>query len=951
TTPLPTYPFQHQHYWLPSTQHTTTDLTTTGLTPAGHPLLSAAAELPDSGGFLLSGRLSLRTHPWLADHAVMGSVLFPGTAFVELAIRAGDLTGCAGVEELTLQAPLVLPEDGGVDLRLTVGAADGDGRRSLTVHSRGEDDSWLRHATATLTAREPERRAVPDWSVWPPAGAEPVDIDGFYEHSAEAGFDYGPVFRGLRAVWRDGDDVLAEVALPEEQRGEAERFGIHPALLDAGLHSVGLTGAMGERAVLPFAWNGITLHAVGASALLLRLTPTGAQGTVAVYIADPAGRPVAHIDELVLRPVSQEQIGERRAKKRTDSLFRVEWTPAPEAAVSTHGTSYVFLGGLVPDTESHADLAALRAAVDAGAAVPDLVFAPCPPVAGEVPPAVRESTGRALALAQEWLADERFETSRLVFVTMGAVETRRGTGAADLAGAALWGLMRSGQSENPERIALLDLDGHNPPLDAVTAVLLDGEPQVAVRGDALLVPRVVSAGAGGAPRESAAAGPLPAGGTVLLTGGTGTLGGELAKHLFLERGARRLVLASRRGPDAPGAQRLLAELVELGADARIVACDAADREALARLVAGLAEGEHPLSAVVHVAGVIDDGVLASLTPQRLDTVLSPKVDGAWNLHELTRDLDLEEFVMFSSAAGVVGSPGQGNYAAANAFLDALAQLRQAAGLPGQSLAWGAWAQASGMTAALSEADRSRMARGGVLTLETAEGMALFDTAGRTGDAVLLPMRLDLAAGGGGPVPPLFRSLVPAARRTASSSVAADAGGGFGPALLGRLLSMEPDEQRQALVDMVAGEVAAVLGHATTSALDPDKAFSELGFDSLIAVELRNRLGGLTGLKLPTTLVFDYPNTVVLAQYLGEQILPEPESTADRLLKQIDGLEALLLELAPGQEDLDRMRTKLRAVLTAHTGGADAAGAAGIEDALLSSSDDEIFDYFDKDLGI
>ncbi|MFD7318739.1 SDR family NAD(P)-dependent oxidoreductase [Streptomyces sp. NPDC059883] len=952
TTPLPTYPFQHQHYWLPSTQHTTTDLTTTGLTPAGHPLLSAAAELPDSGGFLLSGRLSLRTHPWLADHAVMGSVLFPGTAFVELAIRAGDLTGCAGVEELTLQAPLVLPEDGGVDLRLTVGAADGDGRRSLTVHSRGEDDSWLRHATATLTAREPERRAVPDWSVWPPAGAEPVDIDGFYEHSAEAGFDYGPVFRGLRAVWRDGDDVLAEVALPEEQRGEAERFGIHPALLDAGLHSVGLTGAMGERAVLPFAWNGITLHAVGASALRLRLTPTGAQGTVAVYIADPAGRPVAHIDELVLRPVSQEQIGERRAKKRTDSLFRVEWTPAPEAAVSTHGTSYVFLGGLVPDTESHADLAALRAAVDAGAAVPDLVFAPCPPVAGDVPPAVRESTGRALALAQEWLADERFETSRLVFVTMGAVETRRGTGAADLAGAALWGLMRSGQSENPERIALLDLDGHNPPLDAVTAVLLDGEPQVAVRGDALLVPRVVSAGAGGAPRESAAAGPLPAGGTVLLTGGTGTLGGELAKHLFLERGARRLVLASRRGPDAPGAQRLLAELVELGADARIVACDAADREALARLVAGLAEGEHPLSAVVHVAGVIDDGVLASLTPQRLDTVLSPKVDGAWNLHELTRDLDLEEFVMFSSAAGVVGSPGQGNYAAANAFLDALAQLRQAAGLPGQSLAWGAWAQASGMTAALSEADRSRMARGGVLALETAEGMALFDTAGRTGDAVLLPMRLDLAAGGGGPVPPLFRSLVPAARRTASSSsVAADAGGGFGPALLGRLLSMEPDEQRQALVDMVGGEVAAVLGHATTSALDPDKAFSELGFDSLIAVELRNRLGGLTGLKLPTTLVFDYPNTVVLAQYLGEQILPEPESTADRLLKQIDGLEALLLELAPGQEDLDRMRTKLRAVLTAHTGGADAAGAAGIEDALLSSSDDEIFDYFDKDLGI
>ncbi|MEU3743407.1 SDR family NAD(P)-dependent oxidoreductase [Streptomyces sp. NPDC032198] len=943
---LPAYAFQRERYWLAAPGAGSGDIASVGLTAAEHPLLGATVELPDSGGILLTGRLSLRTHPWLADHAVMGSVLFPGTAFVELAIRAGDVTGCSFVEELTLQAPLILPESGGADLRLTVGAPDEDGRRSLAVHSRTDDGAWLQHAQATLAADSPERHTAPDMAAWPPAGAQAVDIEGFYEHSAEAGFDYGPVFRGLRAVWRDGDDVLAEVALPDEQRADAEAFGLHPALLDAGLHSVGLTKAMGDQAVLPFAWNGVTLHAVGASALRLRLTPTGADGTVSVDIADPEGRPVAHIDELILRPVSQEQIADRRTKPRTESLFRVDWTPAPEPSGSAHDTSYVFLGDAVADAESYPDLAALRAAVDSGAPVPDLVFAPCPPVAGDVPTAVRTSTSRALALAQEWLGDERFEPSQLVLVTMRAVETEPPVGVADLAGAALWGLMRSAQSENPGRIGLLDLDGHNPPLDAVTAVLLDGEPQVAVRGGDLLVPRVLAASAGREPDEAAQSQPLPAGGTVLITGGTGTLGGELAKHLYLERGARRLVLASRRGPDAPGADRLLAELVELGADVQIVACDAADRESLAELLAGI-DADHPLRAVVHVAGVIDDGVLASLTPERVDTVLRPKVDAAWNLHELTQDMDLAEFVMFSSAAGVVGSPGQGNYAAANAFLDALAQRRRSAGLPGRSLAWGAWAQASGMTAELSDTDRSRMARGGVLALETAEGMALFDRAGRTGDALLLPMRLDLGAGASGaPVPPLFRVLVPAGRRTAGTGSA-----GFGPALLQRLLVLEPDDQRQALVDMVCGEVAGVLGYASASVLEPDTAFSELGFDSLISVELRNRLSGITGLKLPTTLVFDYPNPSVLARHLGEQILPEPETAADRLFKQIDGLESLLAELAPEPAELDQVRNRLRAVLTAQTGGADASGAEGIEDTLLSSSDDEIFQYFDKDLGI
>ncbi|MFE6098330.1 type I polyketide synthase, partial [Streptomyces massasporeus] len=944
--PLPTYAFQHQRYWLSgSGQGAGADLATAGLAEAGHPLLAARVELPDDGGTVLTGRLSLRTHPWLADHAVLGSVLFPGTGFVELAVRAGDVVGCGHVEELTLQAPLVLTEHGAADLRLTAGAADERGRRRLTVHSRSGDGPWVQHAEATLAVAAPEPPVAPDWSVWPPQGAQAVGIDGFYDRSAEAGFAYGPVFQGLRAVWRDGDTVLVDVALPEEQQGEAGAFGLHPALLDAGLHAVGLTKAMGEQAMLPFAWNGLTLHAVGAGALRLRLTPTGADGTVSVDIADVAGRPVARIEELVLRPVSQEQLAVRPAA-RGDSLFRVDWQRAEQAAPAADA-SYVFVGEAAHGQPSLPDLAALSAAVAGGEPVPELVFAAWPGAPGDPVSAAREATGWALALAQRWLAEEHFASARLVVTTRGAVATSPEGDVTDLAGAAVWGLLRSAQSENPGRIGLLDVGGAGDlggvPVASVAAALREDEPQLAVRDGGLLVPRVVRAG--GEPGGPETDGGLSADGTVLITGGTGVLGGELARHLVTERGVRHLVLASRSGPQAGGARELAAQLTELGASVRVEACDAADGEELAALLAGIG-GEHPLTGVVHVAGVIDDGVLTSLSPERVDTVLRPKVDAAWHLHRLTAEANLEMFVLFSSAAGVVGAPGQGNYAAANAFLDALAAHRRAAGLPAQSLAWGAWAQASGMTSELSDTDRSRMARGGVSALETAEGMALFDTAGRSGHAVLLPMRLDMTRGGAA-VPALFRSLVPAVRRSAAAAGSAS----FGPDLLQRLLAQQPEEQRQTLLTVVREEVAGVLGHASGSVLEADQSFAELGFDSLIAVELRNRLGEITGLKLPTTLVFDYPNPALLAEYLGQQILPEPESAADRLFQQIDGLERLLSELSPEQDDVDRVRDRLRAVLAQHTGGAGAQGAPAIEDTLLSASDDEIFDYFDRDLGI
>ncbi|WP_344646449.1 SDR family NAD(P)-dependent oxidoreductase, partial [Streptomyces durmitorensis] len=945
-TPLPTYAFQHQRYWLPGTgREAGADLATAGLAEAGHPLLAARVELPDDGGTVLTGRLSLRTHPWLADHAVLGSVLFPGTGFVELAVRAGDVVGCGHVEELTLQAPLVLTERGAADLRLTAGSADERGRRRLTVHSRSGDGPWIQHAEATLAVAAPEPPVAPDWSVWPPKDAQAVAIDGFYDRSAEAGFAYGPVFQGLRAVWRDGDTVLVDVELPEEQQGDASAFGLHPALLDAGLHAVGLTKAMGEQAMLPFAWNGLTLHAVGAAALRLRLTPTGAEGTVSVDIADVAGSPVARIEELVLRPVSQEQLAVRPAA-RDDSLFQLDWRRAEQAAPAADA-SYVFVGEAADGRPSFPDLESLSKAVADGEPVPELVFAAWPGEPGDPVTAARKATGWALALAQQWLSDERFASARLVVTTRGAVATSPDADVTDLAGAAVWGLLRSAQSENPGRIGLLDVGGAGglggAPVAQVAAALREDEPQLAVRDGDLLVPRIIRAGGGAATPDADAR--LSVDGTVLITGGTGVLGGELARHLVSERGVRHLVLASRSGPDADGARELAAELTGLGASVRVEACDAADGEALAALLAGI-DAEHPLTGVVHVAGVIDDGVLTSLSPERVDSVLRPKVDAAWHLHRLTADADLEMFVLFSSAAGAVGSPGQGNYAAANAFLDALAQHRKAAGLPAQSLAWGAWAQASGMTSELSDTDRSRMARGGMTALETAEGMALFDAAGRTGHAVLLPMRLDVSRGGAA-VPALFRSLVPAVRRSAAAAGSAS----FGPDLLQRLLAQQPGEQRQTLLGVVREEVAAVLGHASGSDLGTDQSFSELGFDSLIAVELRNRLGQITGLKLPTTLVFDYPNPALLAEYLGQQILPEPQSAADRLFQQIDGLEQLLSELSPEQDDVDQVRDRLRAVLARHTESAGTQSGPAIEDTLLSASDDELFDYFDRDLGI
>ncbi|KPC79290.1 type I polyketide synthase, partial [Streptomyces sp. NRRL S-4] len=1215
---LPTYAFQRQRYWPKNTWHRTGDVAGLGLRTGDHPLLAVAVGLAHTDEFLFTGRLSFQTQPWLADHAVMGSVLLPGTAFVDLALHAGDHVGCEVVDELTLQAPLVLQDSSGVQLQLVVGTPEADGRRPISVHSRpgeadGEESDWTQHATGLLAPVDAAVESSAESSVreslgaWPPRDATEIGVEGLYERLADQGFGYGPAFRGLQRVWRRGEEVFAEVAVAGL---DVAGFGVHPALLDSALHSLAVGGLLGDggpespashegRGWLPFSWNGVFLRATGSSTLRMRIAPTGRDNTLSLVLADAAGQLVAQIEALTLREVSAEQFDDRR-RATADSLFQLSWVQITQdehstesaggertwAALAAEGT-----GPGLDGCDTYADVTALSAALDAGAAAPDVVLVDTEGTAddADVLAAAHHAAHRTLGLLQEWLAEPRLDASRLVVVTRRAVDTGGDTSvAADLSAAPVWGLVRSAQSENPQRFVLLDLDetaGSDVSAGVVRRAVDSGEPQLAVRDGALHALRLVRSGqdgtllppvdgttwrldsvskgtleglrllphpeacdelesgqirvavraaglnfrdvlialdmypgqatmgiegagvvtetgpgvtgivpgdrvmgllsggfgptavtdhrmvaripdgwsfteaasvpivfltayyglvdlaalqpgesvlvhaaAGGVgmaatqlarhlgaevfgtagpgkwdtlrelglhdehiassrtlefeekfraategrgvdvvldslagpfvdaslrllPRggrfvemgkadvrdpeavahahpgvayqafdviqagperigrmlaevvalfESGALRPLPVrtwdvrraaeafrflsqarhigkvvltvpqpldrDGTVLLTGGTGSLGGVLARHLVATHGARHLVLAGRSGPEAPGAQELAAELTGLGATTvTLAACDVSDAGALAGLLAAI-DDEHPLTAVVHAAGVLDDGIISSLTDDRLDTVLGPKADAAWHLHRLTRDLDLPVFALFSSTSGLLGAPGQGNYAAANVFLDSLAQARRRQGLAATSLAWGPWEQAGGMIDRLSGTSAGRSTRGGLTALSAQEGVALFDAALAADEAVLVPVKLDAAfLRGRAEEPALFKGLGLGGRRSSRRSAASTAV--EASTLAERLRGLDESEQTQMLVDLVSARAAAVLGHSDADAVRPGRAFKELGFDSLTAVELRNRLGAATGLRLPASLVFDYPTPALMAAHL------------------------------------------------------------------------------------
>ena len=1225
---LPTYGFVRQRFWLPGGSTGSGDVASLGLAGARHALLGAVVQRPDSGGVVLTGRLSTAAQPWLADHAVGGTVLFPGAGFVELAIRAGDEVGCGVLEELTLSAPLVLPAADGVQVQVVVGAAAESGQRELSVYSAGAQSEWMLHAQGLLSPAAVAPAA--DLSVWPPVGATPVDVADAYARLAERGYEYGRAFRGLRTMWRRGDEVFADVALPDDLGAQDGGFGIHPVLLDAALHAIGVAAERGQT-VLPFSWQGVSLQAAGASRARVRIAPSGA-GAVSLEMADGSGVPVLSVRSMAMRPVSAEQLS--LAAAPAEGLFEVAW-------------SRISLGG--NDIDHNATV------WEPGAHGGDAVRS------------VRAATTEALGTLQSWLRDAG--SGVLVVQTRGAVALA-GEDVADLAGAAVWGLVRSAQAEHPGRVVLIDSDGSLDPrtvigcgetqlavrtgvvyaarmrpvrmgsvlrlppggwrLDAGSGGTLEdlvlgpcprvevepGQVRVAVAavgvnfrdvlvalgmypgggqlgaegsgvvvevgpgvsglavGDAVMgllgvvaseavvdqrlvtpvpagwslataagVPVVfltalyglsvlgglragervlvhaatggvgmaavqlarhwgaevfatasrgkwdtlramgfdddhigdsrtldfeekfsaATGGAGmdvvlnslageftdaslrllspggrfiemgktdvrdphviaeqyrgaqyrafdlleaGADRTAAmlaqivellrdgAVAPLPlktfdvrcasaayrfvsqarhigkvaltipsgpgallsgcgglAGGSVVITGGTGMAGSALARHLVDRYGVAHVVLASRAGAGAAGVAELVDRLQEAGAGVSVVACDVADRDSVAAMLAQI-PAQYPLRGVVHAAGVLDDGLVLSLTPERVDAVLRAKVDGAWHLHELTREKDLSAFVVFSSMAGIVGTPGQANYAAANSFLDGLVAYRRAHGLSGLSLAWGLWEQASAMTAHLGERDKARMSRIGIAPLSTEQALESFDAAMLVDAPVLMAARLnrvalsDNAAG----LPPLLSELAARTTRRVVDDVDTTA---VMTGLTARLHGLTPEARQRELVDLVCGNAATVLGLPNPADINAGRAFQDLGFDSLTAVELRNRLKTATGLTLSPTLIFDYPTPAVLAGHLGAQLATTSASDQPNLMARFTDitreLQALLNQSNWDAGDKSALRARLQNLLSA-LGPEDHLDPEGLDADLDAATESQLFAILDEELG-
>ncbi|MEU8890495.1 type I polyketide synthase [Streptomyces sp. NPDC048442] len=892
---LPTYPFQRQRHWLSETSAPAGD-------DRGHPVLARPTTVPGTERLLCTGHLSGAAQPWLRDHVVAGLPLVPGAAFAELVLHAGEACGLDVLEDFALLAPLVLPHDFGdrVQVQVVLGEPDGSGRRVADLHSRPEESGalgpWTHHATGRLGPATDSPSRDTGAGVWPPPGAVPVDLTGAYARLADAGYAYGPAFQGVTAAWRRDGELFAEVRLPESATADAGRYALHPALWDAALHAEVLAAPPAGPARLPFAWRGTTVYATGATALRVRLRSTGPD-TVTLDLADHAGRPVARVESLTTRPVPDSVDAVGLGLGAAAGLYGLRWTGIP-AGGGAGGDGPALTVAEPDDLGLRAALASQPTTAGAAACETVVVSLASPSAAaesaGSTDPAAdtHTMTTRALELLRARLSGPAAPGARLVVVTRGA------TGPApDLPAAAVWGLVRAAQSEYPGRLTVVDTDGRPESLHLLPAALATGEPQLSLAEGTVRVPRLAVAenpsgisddfgegngiGNGFGKGSGEGSGEDFAGdGTVLLTGGTGALGGLLAHHLVRRHKVRHLVLISRHGPRAAGAQRLRSALEQAGARVDVIACDAADRTQLASAVGEFAPR---LTAVVHAAGVLDDGVLEALTPERLAAVLRPKADAAWNLHELTRHLPLTHFVLFSSAAAVLGHPGQANYAAANAFLDALAHHRAALGLPALSLAWGPWAGGDGMAA---RTDLTVRARDEVLRAVSPEqGLAMFDAALDSGEPVLVPLLLDRSrppAPGGPPVPPPLRALLRPARPTAGSQDGSRDGGrptgttGDRPRhedvpWRDRLAALPGPDRAPAVLELVRTEVAAVLGHPDASAVAPDRPFIGLGFDSLTSVLLRNRLSALTGLPLPPTLVFDQPSTARLSARLYEEL--------------------------------------------------------------------------------
>ena len=816
---IPTYPFNRKRFWLESFR-SGGDVRAFGAEPVDHPVLRAAMPEPAHDGVALCGRLSLETHPWLADHRVGGVTAVAGAVLVDLILTAGKWIGLPSLSELILRAALAIPDHGGVTVQVAVDGMASDGRR-VTLHSKPDhsDEPWTCHAEGQLAVA---KASDPD-GAWSTVGADPVDLSNVYTRAEAAGYTYGPAFRGLVAAWRAEDRVLAEVEVPEAAWARSNGFSLHPAILDAALQAIGLLGIGGDpRAMLvPFAWEGIHVPQGGASRARLQIIATGDQ-RVSIILTEADGSPVARVEALALRAIARTALGSLPVR-------RLDWT---EVEVGEESAAHTVLR------------------YDQG------------------------WDGRLGSLHRDlWRAVEEIRNhldqsaSPLVVTTCGGVGT--GLDRVDPAAAALRGLIRSVQRERPGEIVLVDTDASSQS-ETFGALVATGQDQYIIRQGCVSAARLVSL----PPAVEPVAGPRLAGGTVLVTGGTGLIGAAIARHLIVRHGATRLVLISRTGGGGGDSQ-----LRGLGAEVEAIDCDVSDRDALSRVLSAI-PAEAPLRGVVHCAGVVDDAVFSGLTRHQLDSVLHPKADGAWHLHELTRGHDLEMFVLCSSLAATLGSAGQANYTAANAFLDGLAQHRRALGLPAHSVAWGLWDADAGMAAALSEELRARLTRLGVRPMEERAALDLFDAvlSGGTVHAVAADLDPRLLADSSE-----TRLAYDAAHRRTPVAARPEVGGPDNePDLITELSSAPEAERARRVREVVYSELAASLGYEAAVDIDPTVRFEDLGFDSLSALEFRNGLIAVTGIRMPLTIAFDYETPAELVDFVVHRlgILLDPRDVLD-----------------------------------------------------------------------
>ncbi|ADP82245.1 KR domain protein [Pseudofrankia inefficax] len=1051
---LPTYPFERQRFWA-RRRPATADLTAVGFDQVRHPFLLAAVDLAGASGEpagaggaerVLTGRLAATDQPWLLDHEVHGTLLLSPSALVELALEAGARAGCGQVHDLVVDAPLTLSARTAHQVQVVVRAADDAGLLGFEVWGRAEVDAdgpgsdsggsgqpgWRRHAHGLLapagTPTDAEPPAIlaappassPPGAQWPPGGAQEIDVADVYERLAAVGHRYGPAYQVLRAAWRAGGDICAELSLgtvPEGADGHGEgavgsgtrgegsapagdrppEFAVHPTLIDAASQAAFLdprflasvvergetAGEAGRHPWLATRWRAVSVHATGATDVRVRLSRSGPD-TVRLTMTDPAGGLVLTAESVGLEPLPPERVPPPPAP-RADGLYRLGWAPAGLPAPRSSRTRWVVLGDGAP--------ASLIGALASGEPVPEVVFLPVAGSGTAGPAQVRATVGRVLGQLQGWLAEPALAGSRLVVVTRGAVAVdgadpvspagREGAaagldagGSVDPAGGASWGLVRSAQSEHPDRFLLLDVDqptfgslasvavastgaidsvdgsvaaGLADLADWVGALVSAAEPQAAVRDGRLRLPRLAPLPAAPENARSGIDPGLDPAGTVLVTGGTGGLGSLLARHLVTTHDIRHLLLTSRRGPESPGASELVAELTDLGAQVNIVACDHTDPTQVAALLADVPDA-HPLRAVFHTAGTLHDATLTSLTPAHLDDVLPAKIDAAWHLHHQTRHLPLTHFVLYSSLAGTLGAPGQANYAAANTYLDTLAHHRHLLGLPATTLAWGLWQHTSGMTQNLTSAQHTRIDTSGVRPLTTEQGHALLDAALAGDEPTLVAAHFNLAtlrlhAASSPPVLRVLTGAVPLRRAAASGG----AGGTGASAWADRLADRPVGERETAALDLVQSLTAQVLGHRSASAVDPDQAFSEMGFDSLGAVRLRNDLSAATGLRLAATAVFDYPNPRALAGQILAELAPRtPAPPPGSIVADLDRLATALTSLAPGDEQRVRATASLRE-LVATLGDTGSAPERDVLARIGASSGEEIFAFIDNEL--